>query len=170
MAGWASEAREICQSRAVSPNFTNSKACRALCWNYCWWTKSCMTLRTLNYGNYGIFLIMGNAGFCPSTVAIRSSGLAVFVKRRKNPESQGIPKPVESRYGPAQQSIVVWSRQVCVCWNTYQHDSLGLLRFTIDRISHPSKTLVSWLRRFFLLGCVTKVFGCRVCGSGFRVV
>ena len=31
-------------------------------------SKSCMTLRTLNYGNYGIFLIMGNAGFCPSTV------------------------------------------------------------------------------------------------------
>ena len=28
-----------------------------------------MTLRTLNYGNYGIFLIMGIAGFCPSTVA-----------------------------------------------------------------------------------------------------
>ena len=27
-----------------------------------------MTLRTLNYGNYGIFPIMGNAGFCPSTV------------------------------------------------------------------------------------------------------
>ena len=27
-----------------------------------------MTLRTLNYGNSGIFLIMGNAGFCPSTV------------------------------------------------------------------------------------------------------
>ena len=27
-----------------------------------------MTLRTLNYGSYGIFLIMGNAGFCPSTV------------------------------------------------------------------------------------------------------
>ena len=27
-----------------------------------------MTLRTLNYGNYGIFLIMGDAGFCPSTV------------------------------------------------------------------------------------------------------
>ena len=29
-----------------------------------------MTLRTLNYGNYGIFLIMGNAGFCPSTVVL----------------------------------------------------------------------------------------------------
>ena len=29
-----------------------------------------MTLRTLNYGNYGIFLIMGNAGFCPSTVRL----------------------------------------------------------------------------------------------------
>ena len=26
-----------------------------------------MTLRTLNYGNCGIFLIMSNAGFCPST-------------------------------------------------------------------------------------------------------
>ena len=24
--------------------------------------------KDLNYGNYGIFLIMGNAGFCPSTV------------------------------------------------------------------------------------------------------
>ena len=30
-----------------------------------------MTLRTLNYGNYGIFLIMGNAGLCPSTVCAR---------------------------------------------------------------------------------------------------
>ena len=27
-----------------------------------------MTLSTLNYGNYGIFLIMGSAGFCPSAV------------------------------------------------------------------------------------------------------
>ena len=24
-----------------------------------------------NYGNYGIFLIMGNAGFCPSTVSLQ---------------------------------------------------------------------------------------------------
>ena len=29
-----------------------------------------MTLRSLKYGNYGIFLIMGNAGFCPSAVLI----------------------------------------------------------------------------------------------------
>ena len=29
-----------------------------------------MTLRTLNYENYVIFLIMGNAGFCPSTVVL----------------------------------------------------------------------------------------------------
>ena len=29
-----------------------------------------MTLRSLKYGNYGIFLIMGNAGFCPSTVVV----------------------------------------------------------------------------------------------------
>ena len=44
-----------------------------------------MTLRTLNYGNYGIFLInygnygifliMDNAGFCPSTV---STSIASF--------------------------------------------------------------------------------------------
>ena len=40
-----------------------------------------MTLRTLNYGNYGIFLTMANAGFCPSTVwsfirvSFRASGL-----------------------------------------------------------------------------------------------
>ena len=27
-----------------------------------------MTLSTLNYGKYGIFLIMGSAGFCPSAV------------------------------------------------------------------------------------------------------
>ena len=32
-----------------------------------------MTLRTLNYGNYGIFLIMGHAGFCPSTVVLWNS-------------------------------------------------------------------------------------------------
>ena len=33
-----------------------------------------MTLRTRNYGNYGIFLIMGNAGFCPSTVCLEMLG------------------------------------------------------------------------------------------------
>ena len=33
-----------------------------------------MTLRTLNYGNYGIFLIMGNAGFCPSAVVRLACG------------------------------------------------------------------------------------------------
>ena len=32
-------------------------------------------LRTLNYGKYGIFLIMGNAGFCPSTVTLPQGGL-----------------------------------------------------------------------------------------------
>ena len=38
-----------------------------------------MTLRTLNYGSYGIFLIMGNAGFCPSTV-FRDIGVPYFRK------------------------------------------------------------------------------------------
>ena len=34
-----------------------------------------MTLRTLNYGNYAIFLIMGTAGFCPSTVRCCSESI-----------------------------------------------------------------------------------------------
>ena len=29
-----------------------------------------MTLRTLNYGSYGIFLFLGNAGFISSTVVL----------------------------------------------------------------------------------------------------
>ena len=34
-------------------------------------TNPCSTLkRALNYGNYGILLIMGNAGFISSTVSI----------------------------------------------------------------------------------------------------
>ena len=36
--------------------------------------KICSTLRTLNDGNYGICLFMGNAGFISSTVA---SGLGL---------------------------------------------------------------------------------------------
>ena len=36
-----------------------------------------MTLRTLNYGNYGIFLIMGNAGFCPSAVSLVTIRVAI---------------------------------------------------------------------------------------------
>ena len=39
-----------------------------------------MTLRTLNYGNYGIFLIMGNAGFCPSTVVCPHSPLVLVCR------------------------------------------------------------------------------------------
>ena len=35
-----------------------------------------MTLRTLNYGNCGIFLIMGNAGFVSSIVGLRHQDLA----------------------------------------------------------------------------------------------
>ena len=37
-----------------------------------------MTLRTLNYGNYDIFLIMGNAGFCPSAVVFSKSLVRVI--------------------------------------------------------------------------------------------
>ena len=36
-------------------------------------------LRTLNYGNYGIFLIIGHAGFCPSAVwPMAPLGFGVF--------------------------------------------------------------------------------------------
>ena len=36
-----------------------------------------MTLRTLNYANYGIFLIMGNAGFISSTVVLGIGGFGI---------------------------------------------------------------------------------------------
>ena len=39
-----------------------------------------MTLRTLNYGSYGIFLIMGSAGFCPSTVEPSKEPLEALLK------------------------------------------------------------------------------------------
>ena len=48
--------------------YTYVYAYRCMKHSYGLWTKSCMTLRTLNYGNYGIFLLMGHAGFCPSAV------------------------------------------------------------------------------------------------------
>ena len=38
-----------------------------------------MTLRTLNYGSYGIFLIMGHAGFCPSTVSGVISKVTIII-------------------------------------------------------------------------------------------
>ena len=41
-----------------------------------------MTLRTLNYGNYGIFLIKGNAGFCPSAVVINVVRLLIALNRK----------------------------------------------------------------------------------------
>ena len=37
-----------------------------------------MTLRTLDYGNYGLFLIMGNAGFISSAVVPVFSLLGCF--------------------------------------------------------------------------------------------
>ena len=44
-----------------------------------------MTLRTLNYGNYGIFLIMGNAGFCPSAV-VPTLGSKVYIVPTLHPK------------------------------------------------------------------------------------
>ena len=43
---------------------------------YRWWCKFCITLRILNYRNYGgVFLIMGNAGMISSTVQLQWVGL-----------------------------------------------------------------------------------------------
>ena len=36
---------------------------------YCWWKKSCTTWDVYNPVNNGIIIILGGAGFCPSTVA-----------------------------------------------------------------------------------------------------
>ena len=43
-------------------------------YSYGGWCKTCITLRTLDCGNYVIFLIMGNAGFISSTVSNVDSG------------------------------------------------------------------------------------------------
>ena len=41
--------------------------CRGIRW-YCWWKKSCTTWDGLNPINNGMIIILGGAGFCPSTV------------------------------------------------------------------------------------------------------
>ena len=40
--------------------------------------RGCITARTLNYGNYGIFIIMGNAGLISSTVGLRVERLGTL--------------------------------------------------------------------------------------------
>ena len=60
-----------------------------------------MTLRTLNYGNYGIFLIMGSAGFCPSSSRndkrnpisdyLDTSDFATWPRKTRNPSTLNLP-------------------------------------------------------------------------------
>ena len=62
-----------------------------------------MTLRTLNYGNYGIFLIMGNAGFCPSAVvkdSLKAQPSFTFTAG-ETPTSPGLSKFPRSLAGKA---------------------------------------------------------------------
>ena len=54
-----------------------------------------MTLRTLNYGNYGIFLIMGHAGFCPSTVVT----IVISINSSNSIHKPYFPIPVLVRIG-----------------------------------------------------------------------
>ena len=91
---------------------------------YCWWYKSCTSLRTLHYGNYGIVLIMGNAGFIPSTVyydpvlgsppikTLTNYGRRVMglhcVSKAAIWESHGLPQPSKSQ-------LCSWRN----CWSSY---------------------------------------------------
>ena len=81
-----------------------------------------MTLRTLNYGNYGIFLIMGNAGFCPSTVV-------VFGHSWKKPRGDRYcSKGYYQRY---QKSCCysVWTLMIRIgLWGTLDYTYIGLIR------------------------------------------
>ena len=67
-----------------------------------------MTLRTLNYGNNGIFLVMGNAGFISSTV-----GLSLLVAERHEDDDMN-PNPKSTilnprvLYGPSELSLLFW--------------------------------------------------------------
>ena len=67
-----------------------------------------MTLRTPNYGNYGIFLIRGNAGFRSSTVAlVLSPGWADLARENNHPELKTLPaaRGAFSGGGPARSSL-----------------------------------------------------------------
>ena len=48
--------------------FSNSLFAAQLNCKYCWWTKSCTTWDVWNPINNGRIIILGGAGFCPSTV------------------------------------------------------------------------------------------------------
>ena len=66
-----------------------------------------MTLRTLNYGNYGIFLIMGNAGFCPSAVSIPSLWL---VKAGQSELQTGLRGPYMTYlFKDLYKEVIIWN-------------------------------------------------------------
>ena len=62
-----------------------------------------MTLRSLNYGNYVKFLIMGNAGFISSTVGSQFVGHGLRARYRNlysNPSPKGPSRPYLRTLGP----------------------------------------------------------------------
>ena len=63
-----------------------------------------MTLGTLNYGNYRIFLIMGNAGFISSTLSpdFRKESLLPLIAIRKC-----ILQPLQELVGPLPHAMVL---------------------------------------------------------------
>ena len=64
-----------------------------------------MTLRTLNYGNYGIFLIMGNAGFCPSTLPLVLQGVVLGAFQRPTFEASDRNTDLPSDRVPTEATI-----------------------------------------------------------------
>ena len=58
--------------------------------------RECMTLRTLNYGNYGIFLIMGNAGFI-SSILVPFCDFLYSGSYNYNPQKGATMKPMGFR-------------------------------------------------------------------------
>ena len=80
-----------------------------------------MTLRTLNYGNYGIFLIMGNAGFCPSTVSTLPTTISLKHRQRQR---IGVP---QGKYPRVPEGLDLWTELVAFILG----DVVGLRGFRI---------------------------------------
>ena len=74
-----------------------------------------MTLRTLNNGNFGIFLVMGNAGFMSSTISLSvCTCINLGFKQLYRSKEWIIPYSVQ----------VLWSLALAALWNFCQHIEL----------------------------------------------
>ena len=92
-----------------------------------------MTLRTLNYGNYGIFLIMGNAGFCPSTVGFCLNRYSKACIAAKHPTTEPPHRSICTGLAPQSAGMsallraAAWIGLYCRGRTSYQYCSFGFL-------------------------------------------